>query len=75
MLTQYEPYDISSIKKSKYLTEKELDQEAVAICEILKDISMYFSIIYKYRGRMELEIESIDISIIVYSEWGCYITQ
>ena len=40
-LTPYEPHDIQSIKKSKYLTEKELEQEALLICEILKDVSKY----------------------------------
>lgn len=41
ILTEYEPIDIATIKPCKISTEKELEQEAVTICEILKDISKY----------------------------------
>ena len=39
LLTEYEPIDISTIKTSRVSSEKEFEQEANSICELLKDIS------------------------------------
>lgn len=40
LLSEYEPIDIPSIKPSKISSERELENEANNICEILKDISI-----------------------------------
>jgi hypothetical protein len=39
VLTDYEPFDISNIKQIRIFNEKELETEAISICESLKDIS------------------------------------
>ncbi len=46
LITEYEPIDYSSIKAIRISSERELEQESVNICELLKDISIltYFYI-------------------------------
>ena len=39
LLTDYEPLDLTLFKTCKITTEKELEAEAVQICEILRDVS------------------------------------
>lgn len=40
LLTDYQPNDLSSIKPSRISSEKELENEANSITELLKDISI-----------------------------------
>ena len=61
LLTEYEPLDLALFKTCKIFTEKELEAEAVQICDILRDVSKSFILIDKYaRGRLELKTKGID---------------
>ena len=61
LLTEYEPLDLALFKTCKIFTEKELEAEAVQICDILRDVSKSFILIHTYaRGRLELKTKGID---------------
>lgn len=72
LLTQYEPLDLDSIKLAKITSERELENEASNICEILKDTSKtFYEKLIINRGRLELETESSVADLVIHSYWGC----
>ena len=60
LLTEYEPLDLAVFKTCKIFTEKELEAEAVQICDMLRDVSKSLYLSMYARGRLELKAQSLD---------------
>lgn len=61
LLTEYEPIDTSTIKPINIYSERELENEAANICELLKDISniSFFINNYKIEGDWDKRLKAL----------------
>lgn len=60
LLTEYQPFDISSIKQIKYISDKEFETESNNICDLLKDISkIYIKLIYFIEADWDKRLKAL----------------